>query len=78
LVDEAVGKVIWCNGVAVLKDVTLKVGMHPAKEDERYKGGYIEDLSIISYGHKMALYNVFINDGYDLTPMEMEQELGLQ
>jgi len=77
LVDEAVGKVIWCNGVAVLKDVTLKVGMHPAKEDERYKGGYIEDLSVISYGHKMALYNVFINDGYDLTPMEMEQELGL-
>lgn len=77
LVDEAVGKVIWANGVAVLKDVTLKVGMHPANENEHHQGGYIEDLSVISYGKKIELYNVFINDNYTLTEIEMEQELGL-
>ena len=77
LVDEAVGDVVWCNGVAVLKDVTLKVGMHPANKNEHYAGGYVEDLSVVSYGNRVVLYNVFTNDNYNLNLIELEQSFNL-
>lgn len=76
LIDEAVGQVVWCKGVAILKDVSLKFGMYPASQHDRYEGGYIEDWSVVSFGDRFQLYNVFINDHCNLTPT-LEQELGL-
>lgn len=46
LLDSCSGKVLYKNGVAILRDVNLKLGLRPCSETESYSGGFVQDFVV--------------------------------
>ncbi len=61
LIDSCQGKTTNQNGVVVLKNVELKVGLKPNYKQENYSGGYVQDLVIANKDGRAVLYNYHLD-----------------
>lgn len=77
IIDSCDGEVLWKDGFAVLRNITLKHGIRPNIKNESYEGGYVQDWSIIDCGNHYELYDTFTNSGYWMYETELESELGV-
>ncbi len=68
VVESFSGEATLQNGVMILKNVELKSGLYPYDEQACYKGGYIQDLAVITKDGTTSLYdfasNNFFYGGY--------------
>ena len=58
ILGNASGKVVWKDGVAILKEVKLENGLYPGLQGKTFPNGYVQDLAIIKRGLVYILLDV--------------------
>lgn len=62
VLDSTTGDVLYKDGVCILQDVSLKVGIRPYDKTEVYSDGWVADMVIGQKSGDMILYNILSND----------------
>lgn len=75
ILDQISGNVIYSKGIAILRDVSLKVGLRPYDKTDRYDEGWIGDLVIGEKDDKASLYNFLENDFMNGQIYELEKNI---
>jgi len=75
LLDSCSGKVDVQNGVLILKDVELKLGLRPYEDNECFSGGIIQDYAFIVKEGKITFYDYSTN--FTLNGIFQEHEKSL-